>query len=263
MAEKLDRKQLKKPDEFQVVAGRIMAWVAARQKQVAGAVIAVALAALAIWGLSAYRSARDAKAGAALAAALELQSRPIAGEGPSQPGQETFPSEEERQKAVVAALEKVRSDHAGTSAARTALAELGFHKLKAQDAAGAQKDLQDFLSSAGGNPLRPFAQESLGYALEAQNKLDEARAAFEKLREMDRPALADLHAARLALMQGRPDARQQLEKVAREYPKDPLIVREANERIELSALPPYDPAGTAANAGPIPKPAAAGRPKKK
>lgn len=263
MAEKLDRKQLRKPDEFQVVAGRFMAWVAARQKQVAAAALAVVVVALAVWGLSAYKSSRDAKAGAALAAALELQSRPIAGEAATQPGQETFPSEEERRKAVAAALEKVRSDYGRTSAAQTALAELGFHKLKARDAAGAQKDLEEFLSSAGGNPLRPFAQESLGYALEAQNKLDEARAAFEKLREMDRPALADLHAARLALMQGKPDARQQLEKVAKEYPKDPLIVREANERIELSALPPYDPADAAAKAGPTAKPAPAGRPKKK
>ena len=46
MAEKIDRKQLKRPDEFQVVAGKAMEWVAARQRQVTlgvGAFIVLAL----------------------------------------------------------------------------------------------------------------------------------------------------------------------------------------------------------------------------
>jgi tetratricopeptide (TPR) repeat protein len=239
LAEKIDRKQLKRPDEFQVVAGRVMSWMVANRGLVlgvGGAVIAVALIA---WGLTAFRSSREAKAGAELAEALELQSRPISGEPSSEPGQQTFASKEEREKAVIAALEKVRSDHGGTTAATTAMAEIGFHKLKSGDAAGAQKDLQDFLQSAAkDHPLRPFAQESLGYALEAQGKLDEARAAFEKLRELDLPARADYQVARLALVQGKPDARQQLERVAKEYPKEADVVREANERLEIASLPP-------------------------
>ena len=239
MAEKLDRKQLKRPDEFQLVAGKAMEWLVAHQRPVITALLVVVGVAVAVWGISAWRSSRETKAGAALAEALELQSRPIAGEGPQQPGQETFPSKEEREKSVMAALEKVRTGHSGTTAAQTAVAELGFHKLKAADAGGAQKDLLDFLGSAGReHPLRPFAQESLGYALEAQNRLDDARAAFEKLRELDLPARADYHAARLALVQGKPDAKAQLERIAKEYPKDLEIVRAANERLELASLPP-------------------------
>src|SRR5438105_332878 len=127
-----------------------------------------------------WRSWREAKAGAALSEGVELESRPIAGEGPAQPGQETFPSKEERIKAALAALDKVRADHGGTTAGATALAEIGFLKLKSGDAAGAQKDLSDFLGAAAkDHPLRPFAQESLGYAFEAGGKLDEARAAFD------------------------------------------------------------------------------------
>ena len=113
-------------------------------------------------------------------------------------------------------------------------------------------DLEEFLARARkDHPLRPFAQEALGYALEAQGKLDEARAAFEKLREMDVPARADYQAARLALVQGKPDAKQQLERVAKEYPKDLAVVREANERLELASLPPYTPG----QATPAPEPA--------
>ena len=239
MAEKLDRKQLKRPDEFQVIAGKAMEWLVAHQRPVLAALGGIVLVALAAWGLTAWRSSRETKAGSALSEALELQSRPIAGEAPPQAGQETFPSKEERDKAVLGALEKVRAEHGGTAAAQTAQAELGFHKLKSGDAAGAQKDLLDFLGGAGkDHPLRPFAQESLGYALEAQNRLDDARAAFEKLRELDLPARADYHAARLALVQGKPDAKAQLERIAKEYPKDLEIVRAANERLELASLPP-------------------------
>ena len=237
MSEKIDRKQLKQPDEFQQVAGKGMEWFAAHQGKVSMAVGAVVLAVVLAWGLSTWRSSREAKAGGDLSQALELEARPIGAEG--QPGQESFPSKEERSKAALAALEKVRQDHGGTTAARTAQAESGFLKLKAGDPAGAQKDLADFLAGTGKeHPLRVFAQESLGYAYEAQGKLDEARAAFEKLRELDLPARADLQGARLALMQGKPDARQQLEKVAKDYPKETDVVREANARLELAALPP-------------------------
>jgi hypothetical protein len=251
VAEKIDRKQLKKPDEFQLIAGRAMGWMVEHRRLVlagGGGILAVLLLA---WGLASWRSSREAKAGAALAEALELQSRPVAGEGPPRPGEETFPSKQEGEKAVMAALESVRNAHGGTTPAQTAAAEIGFHKLKAGDAAGAQKDLQDFLDHAGkGHPLRPFAQESLGYALEAQNKLDEARAAFEKLRDMDLPARADYQAARLALVQGKPDAVQQLERVAKDHPKETSVVREANARLEIAALPPAAPGQTA----PAPQP---------
>lgn len=257
MAEKIDRKQLKRPDEFQVVAGRAMEWIAARQRQVLAAVVAVALAAIGAWALSAWRSSRESKAGAQLAEALELQSRPIAGEQQAQVGQETFASKEERDKAAAAALEKVRTDHRGTTAGKTAQAELGFLKLRMGDAASAQKELTEFLSAAPkDHPLRVFAQESLGYAFEAQGKIDDARAAFDKLRDLGLPARADFQGARLSLLQGKPDARQQLERIAKEYPKEEGVVREANARLEISSLPPvpagYTPPAPPAESAPPP-----------
>ena len=253
MAEKLDRKQLRRPDEFQVVAGKAMEWLVARQKQTVLVGGAIVLAILLAWGLAMWRSSREAKAGGALSEALELESRPIAGEPSAQPATDTFPSKEERNKAALAALQKVRAENGGTTAAQTAQAQIGFLELKMGDAAASQKDLAEFLSSSPkDHPLRPFAQESLGYAWEAQGKLDDARAAFEQLRTLDLPARADFQAARLALAQGKPDAKAQLQKVAKEYAKDPDVVREANERIELASLPPAPPAGAA----PAPAPAA-------
>ncbi|HET7788094.1 MAG TPA: hypothetical protein VFL36_19135 [Myxococcales bacterium] len=245
MAEKIDRKQLKRPDEFQVVAGKAMSWVAGHQRAVLSALGAAVVAVLIGWGIGNWRSSREANAGTELAKALELGSRPVG--AAAQGGQEGFATKEERDKAVLAALDKVRKDYGSTTAARTALAEEGFEKLKQGDAAGAQKDLQDFLSSAGkDHPLQPFAQEALGYAFEAQKKLDEAKAAFGKLRDLGMPARADFQDARLALAQGKPDAKQQLENVARQYPKEMDVVRAANERVELASLPPVTPGEAAA-----------------
>ena len=84
MAQKLDRKELKKPDEFQVVAGKVMGWVAAHQKPVLAGLIVLAVAVLGGWAASAYSNSRDAKAGAELATALELSARPLASEAQAQ-----------------------------------------------------------------------------------------------------------------------------------------------------------------------------------
>ena len=238
MAQKLDRKELKKPDEFQVVAGKAMGWFAAHQKPVLAGLVALALVLLGGWAASAYSSSRDAKAGAELAVALELSSRPLASEAQGQPGVETFPSREERHKAALQALEKVRADFPRSTAAQTAEAQIGFLKLKAGDAAGAQAALQAFLDGApGGHPLRAMAQESVGYALEAQGKLEEARTAFARLAHDGAPERAAFQEARIALVAGKPEARQQLEQVAKEYAKEPVAM-EANMRLELSSLPP-------------------------
>jgi hypothetical protein len=192
---------------------------------------------LAAWGAAAWSNSREAKAGAALATALELEQRPIAGEGEPVPGVETFPNRAEREKAVLAALEKLRADYPRTDAARTALAQIGFAKLQNGDAAGAQTALQEFLKNAQGNPLRAFAIESLGYAYETTGKLDEAKSTFARLSEVGEPDRAAFQQARLALVEKKPDAIQQLSQVAKEYAKEPVAM-EANLRLEVASLPP-------------------------
>jgi hypothetical protein len=238
LAQKLDRKELKKPDEFQVVAGKAMAWIMAHQKPVLAGVIALAVAIAGAWAASAYSASRERKAGAELAAALELSARPLASEVQGQPGVETFPSREARQKAALSALEKVRADYPGSAAAETAQAQIGFLQLKGGDPKAAQAALQDFLDRASrSHPLRPLAQESLGYALEAQGKLDEASGAFAALARDGAPERAAFQEARIALLAGKPEAKQQLEQVGKEYAKEPVAM-EANMRLELASLPP-------------------------
>ena len=238
MAHKQDRKELKKPDEFQVVAGKTMDFLVAHRVQVVVALAAVAVIAVVVWSLSTWNASREAKAGAVLAQALELEQRPIASEGNPQAGDKTFPTRADRDKAVLDALEQVRKEYANTKAARTAAAQIGFHKLRAGDATGAQAALDDFLNSAGkDHPLRAFATEALGYAYEAQGKLEDAKKAFARLRDANAPERAAFQEARLALVENKPDAKEQLERVAKEFPKDPVAL-EANRRLEIAALPP-------------------------
>ena len=125
------------------------------------------MAPLPIWpsnrtfAITTWSSSRENKAGAELALALELEQRPIAAEGNPQAGEKTFSTREERDKAVLGALEQVRKEWPRTKAAQTALAQIGFHKLHANDAPGAQAALDDYLKSAGsGHPLRAFATEA-------------------------------------------------------------------------------------------------------
>ena len=59
--------------------------------------------------------------------------------------------------------------------------------------------------------------------------------------------------ARIALVEGKPDARQQLEQVAKDYPKD-SVGMEANMRLEVASLPPATTPQTPAQ--PARKPAA-------
>jgi hypothetical protein len=255
LANKQDRKELKKPDEFQVVAGRTMEWLVAHRGPVLGTVVAILVLAAATWAFTAWSGSRETKAGAALAQALEIEQRPIAAEGNPQAGEKTFPSRAERDKAVLDALEQVRKEYPRTKAAETALSQIGFHKLHAGDAAGAQAALEEFLKSAGNrHPLRAFATEALGYAYEAQGKLEEAKKAFARLADADVPQRAAFHEARLALVENKPDAKQRLEKVAKEYPKDPVAL-EANQRIELASLPPFTASAEQPKSSEAPKPA--------
>src|SRR4051812_41615312 len=215
-----------------------MEWIVGHRVPVLSALAAVAVLAAAAWGVSAWRASRESKAGTALAQALELEQRPIAAEGNPQAGEKTFATRPERDKAVLGALEQVRKDYSSTRAGDTAQAQIGFHKLRAGDAAGAQAALEDFLKSAGnGHPLRAFAAETLGYAYEAQGKLDKAKEAFARLSDAGAPERAKFHDARLALIENKPDAKQKLEQVAKDYPKDPVAM-EATQRLEIASLPP-------------------------
>ena len=268
MAEKItgkDLKELRQPDEFQLVAGKALEWILAHRRTLVIAAAAIAAVAVIAIGAAAYKQHREGKAGEALAEALRLEARPVAGEGFPQPGEETFPSKAERTKAATAALEAVRKDHAGSTAAQTAALQLGLLKQQTGDPQGATPLLQEFLKDApSGHPMRAVALESLGYAAQAQGKAAEAREAFGKLKDAGAPERGAYQLARLDLVEGKPNAREALAAVGKDYPKDPVAM-EANLRLEVASIPPA-PAGSAKADEPVAEPVKAppkAAPKKK
>jgi hypothetical protein len=232
-----DLKELRKPDEFQVIAAKILEWILAHQKQLTMAGGAVVVVALLAWGASTWKSHRESAAGEQLAEALRIEARPVAGEGFTQPGDETFASRDARNKAATDAFEKVRKDHANTVAALTATLQIGLLKQEAGDAAGAVAPLEEFLRDApADHPMKPAALEALGYAYEAQGKLAEAQNNFGKLSAAGAPDRGAYQLARLAQVQGKPEAKDLLTAVAKDYSKDPVAM-DANLRLEVAALP--------------------------
>ncbi|MBS2024413.1 MAG: tetratricopeptide repeat protein [Deltaproteobacteria bacterium] len=259
MSQKQELKQLKQPDEFQVVAGQAMEWLISNKNLVLGVLGAFAAVVLGLWALSTYNESQEAKAGASLASALEIASRPIKGEGTIPAGQEWFDNKEGRDLATAAALEKTRSTFPGSNAARTAAAQLGFLKLRMGDAATAVTMFTEFLDKAPkDDSLRSNVVLALGTAQEKLGKFDDAKATYAKLTELGLPEQAEYQTARLLLVQGKPEAKEALEKVAKDYPKDGVAM-DAQRRLELAALPPPPPPGatpapeTPATPAPAPK----------
>jgi hypothetical protein len=265
VSDKTDRKELRRPDEFQLVAGQAMDWIIERRQLAGGIAGGLLVVALALWGLSSWADSQATQSGAALGQALALQGRPIAPEGQAPVGDQ-FASKEDRTKAVQVALEKVRGDFSSSDAARTAGAQLGFLRVRNGDTAGAITLFNEYLEKGRkADPLRAAVLEALAVAQEDEGRIEEARATFARLAEAGAPARAAYHQARLLLLQGKPEAKAELEKVAKEYPKEDVAIL-AQRRIELASLPPapaVPPAAPAADPDPAKtggKPGSPGKP---
>jgi tetratricopeptide (TPR) repeat protein len=145
----------------------------------------------------------------------------------------TFPTEEAKQRAIVAAADQVLGSASGGAATLAALAKGDAHyKLREWDAAKAAYDR--FLGLAGrDDSLRFGALEGLALVAEAQGKLDEAAQAWTRVGQ-EAPAFADradLERARVLAQAGKADeARQVLAKFAEQHKESPLS-GEASERL--------------------------------
>ncbi len=230
----LTRKDMKEPDKFQAAAGQAAGWARLHRRQVVvagGAAVALLLLVLAV---SAWRSRAQDQAGAALAdvtAAMagEISSVPL----PGAPGP-FFPSEAARQRAVADAAERVRREHRGTDAARTATLALGDARLKLSEWDAAIAAYQAYLAEApSGDSMRFGALEGLGMAQEGKGNLDAAAQAYERLgREVpfysDR---ADLERARVLAQAGKADEARALLQSFSERHKESALSGEAAERL--------------------------------
>jgi len=234
----MSRKDMREPDRFQVVANQAANWVAARKKQVAligGAVVAVVLAVAVVATVQATRSEA---AGMAISALLETAAAPVMAKAPEGGPPKNFPSEEAKEKAVVAEADSVLAEHGASRASLALLIRAdALYALKDLDAAAA--GYEAFLRTASkDDSLRFGALEGLGLVAEARGDLVGAAKAYERMAQ-DAPGFADradLERARVLAAAGNIDgARQLLVKFGEAHKDSTLAGLAAQQLADLGA----------------------------
>ncbi|HET8541476.1 MAG TPA: tetratricopeptide repeat protein [Anaeromyxobacter sp.] len=230
----LTRKDMKEPDRFQQAATQAASWLAARRKRVVAIGAAAVAVLVAVAAVSALQTRRTARAGAAAADLLavmggEISAVPL----PGFPGP-FFPSEEAKQRAIVAAAEQVIAGHGGTPAGALAALAAGDAHVRLAEWDAARAAYERFLADASpDDSLRFGALEGLGLVEEGKGNLDAAAQAYERLaREV--PAFADradLDRARVLAASGKTAEAKELLAGFAEKHKESQLTAEASERL--------------------------------
>jgi tetratricopeptide (TPR) repeat protein len=230
----MTRKDMKEPDKFQQAATQAAGWVAARRRRVV-AIGAVAVGMLVVIAVVAALQARRAeRAGAAAADLLSVMAGEISAVPlPGLPGP-FFPTEEARQRAVVAAADQVLAEHGGTPAGALAALAKGDAHLKLREWEAAKAAYDRFLAEADeDDSLRFGALEGLGLVEEGKGNLDAAAQAYDRLAR-EAPAFADradLERARVLAQGGKVQEAKDLLAAFAERHKDSQLGAEASERL--------------------------------
>jgi tetratricopeptide (TPR) repeat protein len=230
----LSRKDMKEPDQFQVVANRAATWLAARKKKamlVGGVAVALVLV---VGVVAAVQTSRDEAAGRAASTLLGLVAAPVeaqAAEGSTTP---SFPTEEAKRHALIAEADKVLSLPGSGSAKLAAALVKGdaLYALKDWDKAAAE--YQRYLKDAPlEDSFRFGALEGLGLVAEAKGDPDGALAAYQRMaRETPRYSdQADIDRARVLAAQGKvEEARKILTGFGTNHDRSTLV-RQASEQL--------------------------------
>jgi tetratricopeptide (TPR) repeat protein len=230
----LTRKDMKEPDKFQQAATQAASWIASRRRYLAFAGLAAAAAVIVAVIVSAVQERRAESAGAAASDLLqamggEISSVPL----PGFPGP-FYASEEARQKAVVAAADKVLAAHPGTGAANLASLAKGDAHLRLREWDQARAAYERFLAEAPkADSLRFGALEGIALAEEGKGNLDGAAQAYERMAR-EAPAFGDRADLERALVLGRAGKVQQAKELLAAFPerhKDSQLTPEASQQL--------------------------------
>jgi len=230
----LSRKDMREPDRFQVVANQAIAWLSARKRQAALVGGAVALVIAAAIGTAAVRTSRAEAAGRATSTLMDLVAAPVVAKPVEGDTSRTFPTEEAKERAVVAEADKVLAEYgAGRSGILAVLVKAdALYALKEWDKAGAE--YERYLREApADDTLRFGALQGLGLVAEAKGDLAAAATAYERMGREAPPFAdrADLERARVLAAAGKVDeAKEILVKFAENH-KDSSLVGQASQQL--------------------------------
>jgi tetratricopeptide (TPR) repeat protein len=230
----LTRKDMKEPDKFQQAATQAASWIASRRRHIVYAGFAGVAAVVLFAILSAVQERREEGAGAAASDLLqamggEISSVPL----PGFPGP-FYANEEARQKAVVAAADRILAEHAGTGAASLAALAKGDAHLRLREWDQARGAYERFLAEAPkGDSLRFGALEGIAVAEDGKGNLDGAAQAYERMAR-EAPAFGDRADLERALVLVRAGKVPQAKEILASFPerhKDSQLTVEASQQL--------------------------------
>jgi hypothetical protein len=256
VSEKLTKRELQSPDTFQTTMDRGLEWAHHHPREVS--LIGVGLlAVIVISGLVATHASGGAHTlpGAAeLGSALALVDRPVDAEATTT-SEDKFPSEKAKQEAVEGALTKVRKDHEGTATAALAALPLADAKVHLGKLDEAIPLFQEYLDKAPADAkLRFLAYEGKGHAQMAKGDLTAAAATWD---EMEKKATgyvdrAMFGRAELLEKQGKWDEARKAFQAVKELPGGSVLAGPAGEHVsDIERLHPSTAAAAAAPAATV------------
>lgn len=241
MSDKLTRKELKAPDEFQKLGAQALPFFVQHQKTIVGAAVIFVVVGLGVTMIQYLGQRGEQQASADLGAALRDVSRDVNATATPEPGQPpVFKTEAEKNAAIIKSLTDFRARSGGSRASATAALPLGHALLREGKTQEALAAFDDYLKgSPPDDPLRPTALEGKGYALEAKKDYDGAMAAFDQLAKENNAefmkGMGLYHRGRVLLLQGKTDEGiKQLQQVEKAAPGS-SAARLAVERIGVLA----------------------------
>ena len=187
--EKIDRKTIAAPDEFQVASSQALSWIQTHRS----ALIAGAVGILVAGGVGAFASSQRQQAHSAAAVAFRDAHKQFA---------------DNKFAEAATAFQQVATQGAGTPFAALAVLYRGHALARQGDSAGAAAAYQEYLGSGPVDYLRQQALLGLGTAKEASGDAAGALEAYNQSRVITGPLQSDagLGAARLEEAQGHADA---------------------------------------------------------
>lgn len=238
---KLDKHELKQPDEFVSWGTRAAHYAAENAFLVLGGVVVSLLLIASVFGWMHNRGEREVEASQALYAGEKMLKGDMKGmaqlRGLGLAGL-SDPKPEELKKAI-AEFDKVASDYAGTKTARRAKALAGDTYMELEDWDNAAKSYEQ---AVGGTPIEKYyAISGMGHAYEAKGAHDQAAGAYRRLADDAQATFRDvatLDLARVLAASGKQEeAKTLLADFANDFPDSALKTQAATKLAALGGTP--------------------------
>lgn len=213
------------PDALMATTLKAMEWAAKKRRQLIYAGLAIVAIAGATAAFVYYRANREEKASTLVARGVAAELAPIR-QGDEDPEVlkriQFYGSEDEKQKAALAAFSEARAKYGDTGPGILAhLGEAGVHldRREWDEAINAYTEVRNSSLAAADANVRIRCIEGVGYAREGKGLIDDARRSYDELSNVDVKGAKPLglyHLARLDLVKGDKDAAMNKLKAARE-----------------------------------------------